>query len=412
MEVERTITPRGKAGPRIAIEQLRRELPLTREVAYFQTGSWGPTLDSVLRTMFETMEFESHLGPGNPRAREALLEREQDARERLASFLSVKTTELGFTPNTSQAIERVFRSIPWREKDEIVLSSLEHVSTIATCQALLENRVNVVIKVVGASEGDSGFLEELDSAINERTKLVCVSHVTSSDGRRLPVEDAVKVARGKGVPIVIDGAQAVGQFPVDVSALGCDFYAGAGHKWLLGPMGLGFLWVASNRLPKFKPDLLPDHHPWEPRDLPSPPITTSTRIEGIETRNLALPIALAHAVEIISSIGLEEIETYVARLSAILRSEVAQWKKTTLLTPAETVGSSGITTLAFDGYGEADMRRLVTRLYEEDGIVVKFQWLTAPARPELTAMRISIAVFNTEHEVRHLLEVLKRELHH
>ena len=392
------------APEKITLEQLRRDLPVTQELAYFQTGTYGPTPDSVLETVSDIMAFDNHRGPASPTVGQALIDMEDKARQKLASLLNVKVEELGMVHNTSQAMQRVLRAFSWQPGDEFVLSSLEHVSTEGVCQ-VLEQYFGVTIHRLESNQGDAVFLESLESALGDRTRLVCLSHVASADGRRLPVEEAASIAHAKGVPLAVDGAQSVGQFEVDVAAIGCDFYVGSGHKWLLAPKAVGYIWVASEYLPIFRPDFIPDYHPWTKEDAPRPPITAATRVE-LGTHSRALTIGLGRAVDIISGLGLETIEAHVGRLSKLLRQEVAQWDGVKVLTPMEPERSSGITTLAFDGNDDSNMQRLVGKLYEEEKIVVKFQWLTSPPRSDLVGMRISIAAFNTAEEVHHLIRAL------
>ncbi len=396
----------------MTLEMLRNELPITSRVLYFQTGMNGPTPDSVLRTVNEELAIESHSalaysvpGAGTSRAQ---LEREDTARADLASLLSVDVAHLGMTTNTAQAMHRVFRAIDWEAGDEICVSSLEHLSTFDAGQ-MLEQRHGVRVQTVEAEHGDGDFLERLSLAISDRTKLAVLSQVSSPDGRRLPVREAADLAHQRGVPVVVDGAQAVGVYPVDVPALGCDYYVGSGHKWLLGPRGTGFLWVAPEQLSDFRPDLVPDVSLWQDPNTPAPPVTVRKRVE-FNTYNHALVIGLGQAVGIAQEIGLATIEARVARLSKQLRDEVSRWGGIRVVTPMAAEASAGITTLAFDGVDDNGIREIVTRLAEEDRVIVKFQWLSAPARPGYSGMRISLAAFNTEDEIATLVDRLKDRL--
>ena len=394
--------------PKISLDDLRADLPLTSEVAYFQTGSHGPTPDSVLRVLREEMEFDSHHAVGDADANRALVERESRAREKLATLLSVEPEGLAITPNTSRAMQRVIRSVQWSEGDEIVASSLEHVSTVGLCQ-VLEQQYGVTVKWIEADQGDAVFLESLKSSLSERTRLVCVSHVASPDGRVLPVAEAAELAHDRGVPVVVDGAQSVGQFPVDVTSLGCDYFVGSGHKWLLGPMGTGFLWVAPDQLGDFRPELKPDYSPWKLPDEPAPPVTVSFRAE-IGTYSLPTIVGLGRAIDNLSDLGVDTITSHVNRLSGILREGVSRLKGARSITPVGPEPSGGITTLMFDGFDHKDMQRVVDGLAAHERVVVKNQWLTAPSQPGMVGMRVSIAAFNTEGEVQRLVDGLKSRL--
>ena len=179
-----------------------------------------------------------------------LLEQEQQVRRQMAGFLGVRPEHLAWTSNTSQAMQRVLRSADWRPGDEIVVSSAEHVGTQDVCRALERHR-GVVVRTFPADEGDDALLSGLEAALTGRARLVCLSQVSTLDGRRLPAREAAGLARARGVPLMLDGAQAVGQFPVEIPALGCDYYIASGHKWLLGPWESDFFGCRRIGLPSF-----------------------------------------------------------------------------------------------------------------------------------------------------------------
>ena len=388
----------------MTFEKLRDDLPITREVAYFQVGSHGPTPDTVLDVVRDEMALEAHYHSVQS-VKAAQAEREAGARERVASFICAGYAEVALTPNTTQAMRQVSRSIGWREDDEFLITSLEHVSTVSLGMGLTRQN-GVRVEVVEADQGDAVFLETLKSALTDRTRLVCISHVASPDGRILPVAAAAELAHDRGVPVVVDVAQSLGQFPVDVPALGCDFMVGSGHKWLMGPMGVGILWVAPDNLNDFMPDPLPDRKPWSIPGSHIPEPTAYDRAEG-GTHNTAMAIGLGKAVEIVDELGTAAIASRVACLSRILRDEASRIGGVNVLTPTRPCRSAGITTLTFDGYTVEDLQALVSRIYEKYNALVKFQWLTAPLDVNRIGIRISIASFNNEDEVARLVDALK-----
>ena len=389
----------------LTLADLRDQLPITHHVAYLQTGGHSPTPQSVLRTVHEEMSREAEFH-GVPAVAAERAEKEARARAALATMLHVRPDELAITPSTSQAMLRVLHNLRWREGDEFVITNLEHVSVVRNAWALRDQR-GVRTKVVPADRGDTVLLERLAAALTDRTKLVCISHLASPDGRLLPVAAAAALAHERGVPVVVDAAQSLGQFPVDVPALGCDFLVGSGHKWLLGPMGVGFVWVAPHQLPTFLPTFLSDSDPWAPPGTPAPPPSAARRAEG-GTHNAALIIGLGRAVENLSAIGLDTIAAHAQRLTTLFREQVAGLPRVRILTPTEPGQSAGITTLTFDGYDATALRGLVAYIYEQHNTIVKFQWLTAPMDPGKLGMRVSIAGFNSEDEVRGLALALQQ----
>ena len=394
---------------RMTVEQLRQDLPMTGEVAYFQTGTYGPASDSVLQAVREAMEGEARHGPATTAGRLAHRDKEAAARSGLARMLNVKEEELSVDANTSRAMQQIVRGLDWQAGDEFVMTSLEHVSTYGLSHSLTQEH-GVTVKVLEVELlTDEELLAELAAALNERTRLICLSHIASPNGRLLPVKEAAAIAHDAGVPVMLDLAQSVGQMPVDLAALGCDFAVGSGHKWLLGPMGTGYIFVSERQMSGFRPNLIPDRSPWALADDPTPASTARSRTE-IGTYNHALVVGLGRAVEIMESIGLDAMQARIADLSRRLRHGVAQFDRARIITPLEPEKSAGITSVMFDGYTKTDMDGLVARLQERHQALVKAQWLTAPPDPVKIAMRISVAAFNNENEVDRLLEGIDEDL--
>ncbi len=380
----------------LSFRQLREDLPLTRRLAYFQTGSYGPTPDSVLKVVAETMAFQSRHGSASPRVTGILLDQERRVRTQLAEILGVLPEHLAWTSNTSQAMQRVLRSVDWRAGDEIVVSSAEHVSTQDACRALERHR-GVVVKTFPAEFGDDALLSGLEAALEGPVRLVCLSQVSTLDGRRLPAREAAGLARSRGVPLMLDGAQAAGQFPVEIPALDCDYYIASGHKWLLGPLGVGFLWVAPDWLTEFRPDFIPDSSAWLKPEDPPPPVTAALRSE-LGTHNYALRIGLGRALEIMDALGPDRIELYVQELVQFLFDELKARPGIRIVTPTKPGLASGLVALEFQELEEIGLRRLIDDLLDQ-GIVVKYQ-------PERPSLRVSVAAFNTQEEILRLLDAL------
>ena len=392
----------------MTVEQLRQALPMTREVAYFQTGTYGPASDPVLRAVREAMEHEAHHGPATPAGRKSHIDKETAARTGLARLLNVKDEELGITTNTSRAMQQIIRSIRWQSGDEFIMTSLEHVSTYGVSHELAQE-YGVTVKVIAGDEGDDALLESLTAALTERTKLVCLSHIASPDGRLLPIKEAARVSHDWNVPVVLDVAQSVGQMPVDISTLDCDFVVGSGHKWLLGPMGTGYVIISAEQIPQTRLNFIPDRNPWTLEGVPTPSPTARSRTE-IGTYNHALVVGLGKAVEIVAGISPEAIQDEALKLTHMLRAEVSKMDRVRIITPLEPGQSAGITSLMFDGFTKTEMDKLVERLHERQNVVVKAQWLTAPPDPIKVAMRISVAAYNNTEEIDRLLEGIEEGL--
>jgi len=176
------------------------------------------------------------------------------ARERVREFINAaKTSEIVFTRGTTEGINLVassFGEACLDEGDEVIVSCMEHHSNIVPWQ-LEARRRGITLKVIPMDDAGNLLLDEYRNLFSERTRLVSVAHVSNVLGTVNPIKEIIEIAHSNGVPVLIDGAQAVPHFKVDVQALDCDFYVFSGHK-MYGPTGIGVLYGKEewlNRLP-------------------------------------------------------------------------------------------------------------------------------------------------------------------
>lgn len=178
----------------------------------------------------------------------------EETRERVRRFIGASSTEeIIFTRGTTEAINLVATSYGSRLEagDEVVLSVMEHHANIVPWQ-LLRDRTGIVIRVAGMNEDGSLDMEHFRSLLNERTRVVSITQVSNVLGTVNPVDDIVRLAHEAGAVVLIDGAQAVAHRPVDVSAIGADFYVFSSHK-MYGPTGVGVLYGRRELLEKMPP---------------------------------------------------------------------------------------------------------------------------------------------------------------
>lgn len=381
------------------LAQLRADIALTREFAFFQTGSLGPLPDSTQYVINSALREESGCALQGMDTYSALAHRAERARVALAMLLNVSPDQVAWTQNTSTAVRLGVFSLPWKAGDRLALSGTEHVSTRTLARGMEQTlgcRTTVIPVGNGSDYAPEDFICPLDRLLTPDHRLLIISHVSCLDGRRLPVVEAVRLAQRRGVKVLVDGAQSVGQFPIDVAAIGADFYAGSLHKWLLGPAGLGYLVVAQDQLPAFNPGLLPLSCDAEA------PLSAADRSE-VGTHSPSLRLGASHAVELLQRIGLDRIETHIRCLTERLRQGLTQIPGFEMLSPVPWELSSGITSLDFPGCSAPRVQELIDRIWEEYRVVVKFQ-------TDFSGIRISVAAFNSEEEVGRLLTALAQLL--
>lgn len=380
------------------LAQLRADLPITRDYVYFQTGSYAPVPHSTQTMMAELLraENESFLALGGKGGASLFYQKAEEARQTVADLLGVSAAEVAWSYNTTTATRLAVQSIAWKPGDKLAMSDVEHASTLVMAQGMAET-LGVQTTVLATGEGPSytpdRLLEELDRHLTADHRLLILCHVANTDGRRLPVAEAVEIARARGVPTLIDGAQAVGVFPVDVHAIGADFYAGSGHKWLMGPAGVGFLVVNKTHLPAYNPH-------WMPNAKPGATPSAASRSE-LGTPNHVSRMGTAHSIANLQSIGLAQVEQQIRVLSEQLRAGLRAIPGVRNAGPDAWERSSSITTLQLERGTPERMQQLVNVLRDDYQIVTKF-------RPEVCGVRVAIAAFNVADEVDRLLGALAK----
>ena len=239
-------------------------------------------------------------------------------------------------------------------------------------------------------------LDNVRALLTPRTRLIASSYVSCVSGTRVPARELCALAAEHGALSLLDGAQAVGQFPVDVATLGADFYVGNGHKWLHGPKGTGFLYVRRDRL-----DTLAATHVGagafeRPLDLDALRPVPSARRYEYATRSYGTYAALGAAVDWLERLGWDRLERRLAHLSGCLKDRLRTVPGLTLVSPDAWEDSSALVSFTLNGVEGA---RIQAHLWEEGRVRSRI----FPDRP---LVRISTAHFNTEAELDQLVTLV------
>lgn len=327
------------------------------------------------------------------------------ARRRVAAFVGGREDEIVFTRGATEAINLVAQS--WgtanlKAGDRILLSTLEHHSNIVPWQ-LLRDRTGVAIDVCPLTADGRIDLDAAEAMLTPQHKLIALAHVSNVLGSVLDTARAARLAQSVGAKLLLDGCQAVPRLPVDVAALGCDFYAFSGHK-LYGPTGIGALWA--------KAEVLADMPPWQGGGAMIDRVTferttyapAPQRFEA-GTPAIAEAIGLGAACDYVSAIGLPAIHAHEARLVAQTRDALGAMNDVTLFGPED---SAGIVSFALDGIHPHD---LGTILDEEDVAIRAGHHCAQPLMDHLgvaATARASFGLYNDEQDVAALIRGIER----
>lgn len=331
----------------------------------------------------------------------------EDARNRVKDFINARSAaEVVFTRGTTESLNLVAASFGeafLKEGDEVILSVMEHHSNIVPWQ-LLRERKGIVIKVIPMDEVGNLCLDVYETLFSERTKLVCVAHVSNVLGTVNPVEEMARTAHKYGAFFLVDGAQSVPHFKVDVQQLNCDFLTFNGHK-VYGPTGIGVLYGREELLERMPPyqgggEMIArvtfEHTTYE--RLPY-------KFEA-GTPDYVGSHALAVALDYVTRLGMDNIAAHERELTRYAMKRMREIDSMKLY--GETVGKDAVVAFNVGDIHPLDLGTLLDRL----GIAIRTghhcaQPLMARCGVEGMA-RASFALYNTKEEVDVLVEGIKR----
>ncbi|MEB7499875.1 cysteine desulfurase SufS [Leclercia pneumoniae] len=396
------------------VEKVRADFPvLTREVnglplAYLDSAASAQKPAQVIDA---EAEFYRHGYAAVHRGIHTLsaeaTQRMENVRNQAAAFLNARSPEeLVFVRGTTEGINLVANS--WGSAsvhagDNIVITQMEHHANIVPWQMLCE-RVGAQLRVIPLNQDGTLQLAQLDALLDERTRLVAVTHISNVLGTENPLAEIVAKAHQVGAKVLVDGAQAVMHQGTDVQALDCDFYVFSGHK-LYGPTGIGVLYV--------KEDILQAMPPWEGGGSM---IATVSLTEGTTyakapwrfeagTPNTGGIIGLGAAIEYVSAIGLEKIVAYEQKLMDYALHALAEVPDLVLYGPADRKGVIAFNLGKHHAYD-------VGSFLDNYGVAVRTGHHCAMplmAFYQVPAMcRASLVMYNTTEEIDRLVAGLRR----
>ncbi|HEY0592273.1 MAG TPA: cysteine desulfurase [Thermoanaerobaculia bacterium] len=310
--------------PALDVERIRRDFPILgskvhgKPLAYLDNAATTQKPQAVIDRISRFYAAEnSNVHRGVHHLSEVATEAYESARETVRGFLgAAETAEIVFTRGTTEGINLVARSFAGprlREGDEILITAMEHHSNIVPWQLVCGEK-GARLRVAPINEKGEVLLDEFEAAITERTRLVAIVHVSNALGTINPVERMIEMAHRRGVPVLVDGAQAVPHLAVNVRELGADFYVFSGHK-VFGPTGIGALYGKRELLDPMPPyqgggDMIlsVSFEKTSYNDLPY-------RFEA-GTPDIAGAVGLAAALDYVSELGLDRIAAWEEELLA------------------------------------------------------------------------------------------------
>lgn len=382
-------------------DRLRKQFDLRDDEVFFNTSTLGSPPRVVTEAVAASMRrLSSTLAEWNYKHEAPNwiggYSGEEPIRARLAGLMHADAAELALTQNATMGLSFVAMGLDLESGDEVIQTDQEHVGA-KSCWEVLKKRRGVAWKTVALPvpmNDPAEIVRVVEAAITPRTRVIAWPHITSQLGAIQPVREICALARSHGIYTVIDGAQAIGQIPIDVHAIGCDAYVGSPHKWLLAPAGNGFLYLRQASANRVWTTVASGE--WANEKDPG------ARLTQRGTTNLSLIQGLDAAMAFHLRVGPERWFARIQALGGYLRARLREVPGVVISSSTREGMCAGMTTWKLGDYPPYEM--------------VEAIWEHARIRPRavspLWGIRTSTAIYNSEREIDRLiaaaLEVAKK----
>ena len=349
-------------SPRVVHDALKRYLDLSNQSPY--TYMWQ-TLEPGIETIRRNLAGEAGCDP----------------------------EEMAITRNSSEALQIAQMGVDLKAGDEVVTTEQDYPRMLTTWDQRVR-REGIVVKKVGFPVPPPGGLAELKSrieqAITPKTKVVHFCHITNLTGQIFPVRDVARMARARGIKTIVDGAHAFAHFPYKLHDLECDYYGVSLHKWLLAPVGTGFLYVRRENIKST----------WPLQAAPASQDDDIRKFEEVGTHPAANHNAIGEALQFHQAIGTDRRAARMRYLRARWQSRVEKLPGVRILTSNDPEQSCGLVNVALDNF---DLRKVVAHLWNRHRIVVT----TAGVEGQYRGLRITPNIYTTLEEIDTFAEAIE-----
>jgi cysteine desulfurase / selenocysteine lyase len=376
------------------VARARQETPGSAHVLHFNNAGAALMPQPVLEATRDYLDLEAQIGGYEAADREeAALERVYGA---AAQMLGCDPDEIAFIENATRAWDMAFYALPFAPGDRILTARAEYVSNVVAFLQVAEN-TGAVVEVIPSDETGQVSVEALADMLDERVKLIAITHVPTNGGLVNPAAAIGKVAREAGITYLLDACQSVGQMPVDVNEIGCDILSTTGRKYLRGPRGTGLLYIRRGLYQTLEPPFLDVHAAnwvaadrYEIRD-------DARRFENWET-NFAGKVGLGVALDYALDWGMGAIWERVQDLAARLRAGLDEIPGVAV----RDIGAErcGIVTFTVAGIAATEVqRRLTAQAMNVTVSSVDSTRFDMEARGLAEVVRASVHYYNDEAEI-------------
>lgn len=374
---------------------IRGDFKLDGNSVFLNNGTLGLSPIEVTKEVTKTVEYVNATGN--------YYFDHKELKSSLGELVGVRGQQIVFTHNVTEGVNIISSGFPLKAGDDVILSDQEHVGNAVPW---LYHTKKAGAKVVPVTLGKSGdeTLSNLKKAVTPRTRVIAIPHIPCTTGQINPIKEIAEFAKENGIITCVDGAHGPGMIDLDLEDMGCDIYISCGHKWMLGPKGVGFIYLSSEANEKIGQHFVGERSftSWETHqgdaNLGDEESQPSRFFYG--TQSTALFKGFQKAAEYHIKKDPAITETYIKRLSGMVMSGIQQMKrKPEILTPLNSAERCGMVTFRFKDTNNYDIYKKL----RSEKFIVRFV-----GESHLNAIRVSTHLYNNEKDIDLFLTALER----
>lgn len=369
--------------------QIRHMFTVDRNIINLNNGGVSPSPKIVMESEKRYLEI-SNMGPAHFMWK-VIGPEVESVRRRLAQAFGCDTEEIAITRNASEALEIVQMGLDLKAGDEVLTTNQDYPRMLTTWKQR-ERREGIVLKQISFPVPTTldDLYQRFEKAVTPRTKVIHICHITNRTGQIFPVKRISQMARARGIEVVVDGAHAFGQFPFKRDDLDCDFYGTSLHKWILAPVGTGFLYVRKSKIEKV----------WPLMAAPESMKADIRKFEEIGTHPASQRNSITEALTFHESIGVERKAARFRYLRKRWTNRLKDLPGVKLHTSDDPELSAGIGTIGVEGF---NIPKLAEYLMEKHKIMV----VPIVTGKEYSGLRVTPNVYTTLEEVDTFASVME-----
>lgn len=387
----------------LSIDSIRKDTDGCQTGLYFNSAQASLMPKPVVEAMQAHLALEVKYG--GVIALQHNASRVQSVQASVAKFLNASTDEIALFDSATRAWDMAFYSHDFQPGDKVITSFAEYSSNYLAMLHLAKKK-GIVIELIENDDSGQLSLQDLEVKLDDRVKLIALTHVPTSSGLVNPAAEVGKLAKAYQIPYLLDACQSAGQMPLDVEELQCDMLSAAGRKFLRGPRGTGFLYVRQSYLAALEPHYLESTGVvWEEVNQYRL-LDTAKRFDKYE-HNAMARVGLGAAVDYALEIGLDQIWSRIQYLADLLRTELSEIDGIQVLDPGQQ--RCGIVTFRiFDRISNDVQEELASENIYVSSNSRPHARLDLEDRNLTDYVRASVHYFNTESEVERFVDRMKR----